>query len=104
MFGENAYCIDTTFFLHFFCLYNTTYSTPVTSTNLRNQAPLFTELHLLQGTPFHFPDKETSQLIFGIQIGRTLTNATPKILRTVPKIPILHKKSLNLWWCSDSSI
>jgi len=26
-------------------------STPVTSSNLRNQAPLFTELRLLQGTP-----------------------------------------------------
>jgi len=26
------------------------FSTPVTSSNLRNQAPLFTELHLLQGT------------------------------------------------------
>jgi len=47
-------CIDT-FFLHFFsffCFCNATFSTPVTSTNLRNQSPLFTELRLLQGTSF----------------------------------------------------
>jgi len=37
------------FFLYLFC--NATFfSTPVTSSNLRNQAPLFTELRLLQET------------------------------------------------------
>jgi len=34
---------------------------------------------------------------------RALTNATPKIPRTAPKNPYLHKKSLNRWWCSIKS-
>jgi len=44
---------DTTFFLHFFslfCFCNTAFSTPITSSNLRNQAPLLMELYLLQDT------------------------------------------------------
>jgi len=46
-------CNDTTFFLHFFPFFASAaqlFSTPVMSSNLRNQAPLFTELRLLQGT------------------------------------------------------
>jgi len=46
-------CNDTTFFLHFFpfvAFATQLFSTPVTSSNLRNQAPLFTELRLFQGT------------------------------------------------------
>jgi len=46
-------CNDTVFFLHFlpfFACATQVFSTPVTPSNLCNQAPLFTELRLLQGT------------------------------------------------------
>ena len=46
-------CNNKIFFLCFFSVYsfcNSTFSTPVTSSNLRNQATLFSELRLLQGT------------------------------------------------------
>jgi len=55
MFGGNAYSValiqrfSFTCF-SFFCVCNATFSILVTSTNLSNQAPLFTELRLLQGT------------------------------------------------------
>jgi len=48
-------CNDTTFILHFFsffCFATQLFATPVTSLNLRIQAPLFTELRLLQATVF----------------------------------------------------
>jgi len=38
-------------FFHFFGLATQLFSTPVTSSNLHNQAQLFTELRLLQGIP-----------------------------------------------------
>jgi len=44
-------CNDTTFVLHF---YKAIFSTPVASSNLRNQALLFTEFWLLQGTKQNF--------------------------------------------------
>ena len=46
-------CNDTTFFLHFFHFFafaTQLISTPVKSSNLRNQPPLYTELRFLQGT------------------------------------------------------
>jgi len=46
-------CNDTPFFLHFFPFFafaKQLFSTPVMSSNFHNQAPLFTELHLSQGT------------------------------------------------------
>jgi len=57
MFGGNAYlsCNYTSFFLHFFSFFDFAmqlFFIPVTirSSNLCNQAPLFTELRLLQAT------------------------------------------------------
>ena len=55
MFGRKRIlsCNDTTFFLDFFSFFwfcSTTFSTLVTSSNLRNQAPLFIELNVLQET------------------------------------------------------
>ena len=50
-------CNDATFFLHFFSFFDFAkqlFSTPYTSSNLRNQAPLFTELRLLQATQFGY--------------------------------------------------
>jgi len=55
MFGGKAYLFaimkyfSFAFFL-FIRFATQLFSTPVTSSNLRNQAPLFTELRLLQGT------------------------------------------------------
>jgi len=47
-------CNDPTFLLHFFFDFATQlFSTLVTSSNLCNQAPLFTELRLLQATLEH---------------------------------------------------
>jgi len=56
MLGGSAYlsCNDTGFFLHFFPFFafaTQLFSTPVMTSNLRNQALLFIELRLLQGTP-----------------------------------------------------
>jgi len=42
------------FFFTFFYFATQRFSTPVTSSNLHNQAPLFTELILLQGTQFSY--------------------------------------------------
>jgi len=42
-------------FFTFFAFATQLFSTPVTSSNLRNQAPLFTELRRLQGTLFLLP-------------------------------------------------
>jgi len=54
MFGESAYLFSIIkyFPFPFFCLFllQRKFSSPVTSSNLRNQAPLFAELRLLQGT------------------------------------------------------
>jgi len=46
-------CNDTTFFLNYFYFFwfcKATFSTSGTTSNLRNQAPLFTELRLSQAT------------------------------------------------------
>jgi len=53
MFGRDAYKFTMIqhFSFTFFPLQRTFFDTPVTSSNLRNQALLFTELQLLQGTP-----------------------------------------------------
>jgi len=56
MFGGNAYLFAIIKYFSFafflFTLFATQlFSTPVSSSNLRNQAPLFMELRLLQATP-----------------------------------------------------
>ena len=54
-------CNDTAFFLHFFPFFDFAmqlFFTPVTSSNLCNQAPLFTELRLSQATYQRWSDSD----------------------------------------------
>jgi len=52
--GKSRFICNNKIFSFAFCPFipfaTQLFSTPVTSSNLHNQAPLFTELHLLQGT------------------------------------------------------